>query len=95
MQDIVFRKEAHVCRYKVPPHGGPLIAVYRHGPAPEGFVPTRPRIKNQVQRTRANRRAKRTSGEWDDVLARRRATYWKNKPVQRDALTAALFGGAA
>ena len=92
MEDILARKEAHVRRYKVLPNGGPVISVYRFGPAPAGFRAKRPKIKTDAERTRKSRAAMRRNGEWQDVLARRRADYWKKKAVKRDALTTALFG---
>lgn len=92
VEDILKLNQAYVRRYKVPPNGGPLIAFYRAGAAPEGFKPWRPKAKTDRDRTRTSRKARRKNGEWDDVLARQRAAYWKDKPAKRDALTAAFFG---
>ncbi len=67
------------------------IAVYHKGPGPDVACNV---TMTQKQRDRRSVAMRRKSGDWADVLARERARYWRDKPVKRDPLTAALFGRA-
>lgn len=93
LQVLVETHKAYVDRKVVHPNGGPLVAVYVAGRKPVGHRVKEPKILDDIGRTRRYRKKMRESGDWQDTLARRRADYWKNKPAQRDPLTAALFGG--
>lgn len=93
LQVLVETHKAYVDRKVVHPNGGPLAAVYVAGRKPVGHRVKETKILDDVGRTRRYRKKMRESGDWQDTLARRRSDYWKNKPVQRDPLTAALFGG--
>jgi hypothetical protein len=92
LQVLVETHKAYVDRKVVHPNGGPLVAVYVAGRRPVGHKVKEPKILDDIGRTRRYRKKMRESGDWQDTLARRRADYWKNKPAQRDLLTAALFG---
>lgn len=95
LQMMVSDGEAFVCSTVYPPNGGPRIAIYRHGKMPEGFeVQHQPR-KTKMEIVNNYRARLRATGDWDDVRARQRSYYWRSKPVARDAMTAAFFGGAA
>lgn len=95
LQVMVDEGEAFVCATKLAPHGGPPIAIYRAGKKPEGFVVKVQKAKTQMQIVGKYRKKLRETGDWDDVLARQRAYYWRNRRATRDPLTAAFFGGAA
>lgn len=95
LQAMVADGQAHVCAMVNPETGGPQIAVYRRGAAPEGFKVLVQPIKTQVQLTNKYRKKLRETGDWDDVLVKQRAYYWRTKPPSRDRMTAALFGRAA
>lgn len=79
----------------VNPHGGPLISVYHPGPAPAGHIIKMPKLSTQAGRVKRYRRKLKQTGEWQDLLAKSRAYYWKKKKPQREPLMAALFGGPA
>jgi predicted ArsR family transcriptional regulator len=95
LQLLVADEEAFVCEMISAPHGGPPIAIYRTGSKPEGFVVKRQARKTQMEIVRKYRAKLRMTGDWDDVVARQRAYYWRKKQIGRDPLTAAFFGSAA
>lgn len=93
LKDLHAAGEAHIGGWAVHPHGGPITAIYHAGPGED--VPCDVRIMSDRQRSRGYRQAMRASGEWEDVKARRRATYHARKPVvRRDPLMVGLFGVA-
>jgi hypothetical protein len=93
INDLVASEEAHLYRFTVHPHGGPLIAIYKAGPAPAGHKPKKPRLTTDLERVhRYRKKARRPGGIWEDTLAKARAAYWLKKQPRRDPLTAALFG---
>jgi len=71
---------------------GISVAIYHPGPGAD--VRCRLKRSTQKDRDRRSRETRRKNGDWDDVLARRRAAYWRDKAPRRDPLTAALFGAA-
>lgn len=92
LTDLRVNDEIHLHHKEISPHGGPLISVFYPGPAPAGFKPRVPKLLDDIGRTRKYRRNARKSGAWEDIKAKRRATYHARKKPKRDALTAALFG---
>jgi len=95
LEDLLLSKEIHLHHKELSPHGGPLISVFYPGPAPAGFRPKVPKMPTDRERSARYRKRLRQSGEWEDVKARRRATYHANKKPKRDPLTAAFFGVTA
>lgn len=74
------------------PTMGPVMAVYYAGPGPDVVCSIKP--MTQKDRDRRSRAVRRKNGDWEDRKASERSRYWRDKPVQRDPLTAALFGRA-
>lgn len=95
VQAMVADGDAFVCATRLAPHGGPPIAIYRAGKKPQGFVVDAYVPSTELERTRRYREKQRETGDWDDVLARQRAYYWRTRKVARDPLTAAFFGASA
>lgn len=83
--------DAHIGAWRRPV-AGPAVAVYHPG-AGADVVCTLKRY-TQKDRDRRSRAVRRKNGDWEDRKAAERSRYWRDKPVQRDALTAALFGRA-
>lgn len=82
-------KLIHIHKFVQHPHGGPQTAIYRIGKRQRDTP--KPRVRSDAQRSRAYRQRMRSSGDWEDTLAKRRATYRINNPI-RDPLAVALFG---
>ena len=89
---MVEANEIHICKHAATKHGGPYPAVYRKGPKPARLRTRKPVANSNKRATDAYRRRLKASGEWEDMLARQRAYYWKKKGIKRDPLTAAFFG---
>ena len=92
LSDLLNAGEIHLHHKEVSPHGGPLISVFHPGPAPAGFKPKIPKMLTDRERGARYRKKMRQNGDWEDVKAKRRATYHANKKPKRDPLTAAFFG---
>lgn len=95
LQALVADGQAHVCATRLSPEGGTPISLYRAGKKPHRFVIDTHVPQTQMQIVNRYRKKLRETGDWDDVLVRQRAYYWRTKPVARDRMTAALFGRAA
>lgn len=95
LQFMVADGEAFVCATRLAPHGGPPISIYRAGKKRKGFVVDAQKASTELERTKRYRAKLKETGDWDDVVARQRAYYWRKKQVGRDPMTAAFFGGAA
>jgi hypothetical protein len=93
LQVLLDERHVHVCAFEPHPNGGPDAAVYRRGPRPHKFRPKQRRVPTDLDRVHAYRSRLRASGEWEHRLAIKRAR-WRADHPRRDALTAALFGGA-
>lgn len=91
IQSLLESEEVFECKKVRHPHGGPDASVYRAGPRPKGFRKASPPTYTDKARTDGYRKKLRASGEWEHVLARRRATYRADNPV-RCPLTQGLFG---
>lgn len=71
---------------------GIIMAIYHPGPGLDAVC--RLRRFTQQDRDRRSRAVRRKNGDWEDRKAAERARYWRDKPVKRDTMTAALFGRA-
>lgn len=65
-------------------------AIHHPGPGKDKRAP-RPKTKAEINRKRL--RKARETGHYEVILAKERKRYWEKKGVQRDPVTAALFGG--
>lgn len=85
--------QAHIGGWTVSEkYRGIPMAIYHPGPGAD-VVCTIKRM-TQRDRDRRSRAVRRLTGEWEDVLLRQRARYWRDKAPRRDPLTAAFFGAA-
>jgi DNA-binding Lrp family transcriptional regulator len=90
-------RRIRIVRWRRHPHGGPFEAVYAlrrpHGRCTDAPMPTR---LTEAEKSARYRERARRSGDWDDVMARRRADYWtRRRKPRRDAMITALFGAPA
>lgn len=92
LEGLYAAREAFIGAWVLPPHGGPVTGVWQAGN--QRHVRCTIKIRTNKRRTADNRRRLRESGEWEDVLAKRRAQYHANKAPRRDRITVALFGAA-
>lgn len=85
--------DAHIGGWRRNPDYRAVVrAIYHPGPGADVVCTIRP--MSQIERDRLSRKTRRANGDWEDRKAAERARYWRDKPVKRDALTAALFGRA-
>lgn len=91
-RELVEVKQAHVGAWHKMDQGGPLRAVYHAGDGKRA----RKRLErvSDAERMRLHRWRQRQSGEYEDVLAKRRAKRAAQRVPKPDPLAVALFGGA-
>lgn len=92
LNDLLECNEIYLHHKAVGPNGGKLTEYFHPGPKPKGFKPKIPKMPTDRERTNRWRENARKSGKWEDIKAKRRASYHANKKPKRDPLTAALFG---
>lgn len=90
--ELVETKQAHIGAWHKMNQGGPLRAVYHQG---EGKRARKRYDRvSDAERMRLHRARQRRSGEYEDVLAKRRAKRALQRMPKPDPLAVALFGMA-
>ena len=91
LKNLVDSEQAYVYKLRHPKHGGPLEHHYKAGAKPYNFGLKIPKKIPDKERCDAYRKRIKSSDEYADILAKKRADYWKKRTPKPDPLNA-LFG---
>lgn len=91
-RELAETKQAHIGGWRKMDQGGPLRAIYHAGEGKRA----RKRLErvSDAERMRRVRARQKRSGEYEDILAKRRAKRALERMPAPDPLAVALFGGA-